>query len=130
MGFLGLLSNVNFNVSQGSTASGVDLLVSSSLIFYNNVSSITKSGPGEMVLSGTSSYTGGTNVNDGTLIVTNSGGIADGTSLNVGDPSLLSLLPAPAVPAAAVLPVPEPGTLALMAVAAIAGLGFWRRRVR
>jgi autotransporter-associated beta strand protein len=138
VGKLGLLSNVSFNVSQGSTASGVDLRVTSALNKYINVSSVTKSGPGEMVLSGTSSYDGGTNVVGGTLIVTNIGGIADGTSLNVGDPSLLSLLPAPIVPAppasgypaaAAVSPVPEPGTLALLAAAAIAaGCGAWRRR--
>ncbi len=131
---LGLLSNVNFDVSQGSTATGVDLLVTSDLNYYNNVSSVTKSGPGEMVLSGTSSYTGGTNVIGGTLIVTNNEGIADGTSLNVGDPSYFTAIaPAAAVHGqspAAVTAVPEPGTLLLLLAAVASAAACLRGRRR
>jgi fibronectin-binding autotransporter adhesin len=74
---LGLLSNINFNVSRGTTASGVDLTVASSLNYYNQVSSVTKSGPGLMVLTGpdtgggptsTSSFEGSLVVNGGTLV--------------------------------------------------------------
>jgi hypothetical protein len=75
---------------------------------------------------------GGTTVLNGTLIATNNEAIADGSSLAVGDPSLLGLLPSAPVAApvasAAVAPVPEPGTLVLLAASAIAGIGFWRKK--
>jgi hypothetical protein len=77
---------------------------------------------------------GGTTVNNGTLIATNANAIADGTNLSVGDPTLLSMLPAPVIPAATaasaspVAPVPEPGTLALLA--AIVGSAAVHRRMR
>jgi autotransporter-associated beta strand protein len=92
------------------------------------------SGSGTLVLTGTNAYTGGTTVTgDGTLIVTNNEAIADGTSLAVGDPSLLALLPAAGVPApvaaATVTAVPEPGTLALLSVGAMAA-GWSIRRQR
>ena len=73
-------------------------------------------GSGTLTLSGSNSYTGGTFVDSGTLIVMNPGAIADGTSLTVGD---AGAFPAPVVPAplagAAVVPVPEPGSLLLLA---------------
>ena len=47
--------------------------------------SLTMSGAGgTLILSGTNSYTGGTNADAGTLYVTDSQAIADGTSLTVG----------------------------------------------
>jgi autotransporter-associated beta strand protein len=86
---------------------------------------LDKTGAGTLTLTGTNTYTGGTTVNSGTLIVTNSQGIADGTNLYVGDPTLLSQLPAAVVPSpivssaavAAPAAVPEPGALALIAAA-------------
>jgi autotransporter-associated beta strand protein len=117
-----------YNVSAGSA--GVDLLVSGN-IFGSN--SLTKTGVGEMVLSGTNTYTGGTTVNNGTLVATDSQAFADGSNLSVGNPTLLSQLPEAIVPssaapaaASAVTPVPEPGTLAL-AAAVLAGLACYRR---
>lgn len=77
---------------------------------------------GSLTLSGTNSYTGGTTVSgDGTLIIANYEGLADNSSLIVGDASLFGFVtPAAAgyqiesVPSAAA-PVPEPGALAIAA---------------
>jgi autotransporter-associated beta strand protein len=78
---------------------------------------------GTLTLSGTNTLQGGTTVDGtGTLILTNSEAIADGTSLLVGDASAFSQvepaarLTAPA--AATISAVPEPGTLGLLAIAA------------
>ncbi len=80
-------------------------------------------GSSTLTLTGTNGYSGGTTVaDDTTLIATNPGAFADGSSLTVGD---ASQFPAPIVPSSvvvgqsAVSAVPEPGTLALFAL----GLG-------
>ena len=52
--------------------------------------SLVLDGPGTQVLSGTNTYQGGTTVLEGTLILADNEAIAAGTSLIVGDPSLLS----------------------------------------
>jgi autotransporter-associated beta strand protein len=89
-----------------------------------------QNGAGMLVLSGTNTYSGGTFVDSGTLIATNAGAIADGTSLTVGDASAFAAAIVPA-PLAASASVPEPGALALL----IFGMGgvalarhFRRRR--
>jgi fibronectin-binding autotransporter adhesin len=75
-------------------------------------------GTGTLVLSGTNTYGGGTVVLDGTLVVTNNEGLADGSSLFVGDPSLFAVA-APAIQVTGnVRAVPEPSALALLAAAA------------
>jgi autotransporter-associated beta strand protein len=93
---------------------------------------LTKVGVGTLTLSGTSSYLRGTTVNDWALIATNSYAIADWTNLYVGDPGMLGMLPAAVVPSqspvvssAAVAPVPEPGTLLLLA-AVLGSAAVWR----
>jgi autotransporter-associated beta strand protein len=107
--------------------------------FYGAYLSLNKVGSGTLTLSGTNTYLGGTTVENGTLVVTDQGAIADGTSLAVGDPSLLSQFEAPIVPAPAiaagaattsVTSVPEPSTLALVAgfLGAAAASRCWRRR--
>ena len=88
---------------------------------------LTKVGSGTLTLSGTNSYGGGTIVENGTLIATNNEAIADGTSLTVGDPTLFL---APTVPmhAAAISPVPEPGTSAIVAAVLASAIVYRRFR--
>ena len=97
-------------------------------------------GSGQLVLSGTNSYGGGTNVNAGTMYVTNSSALPPESNLSVGaggtfvfDPNG----PAPTVAtssashaASAVEAVPEPGTLALLLAGLAVGFGVWSRRKR
>jgi autotransporter-associated beta strand protein len=92
---------------------------------------LTKLGTGSLVLTASNTYTGGTTVSGGTLIVTHPWGLADGSSLTIGNP--LAFAAAPTVPstastAGAAAAVPEPGTLALLAAVATAGWTVWRRR--
>ncbi len=93
----------------------------------NGSGSVTGLGTGAVTLSGTNDYQGGTFVESGTLIAANNEAIGDGTNLFVGNPSNLALFggviplqastSAPTATAAA--PVPEPATLALLAIGAI-----------
>ena len=91
-------------------------------------------GSSTLTLTGTNGYSGGTTVADNTtLIATNAGAFADGSSLTVGD---ASQFPAPIVPSpvvggqSAVAPVPEPGTLALLAFGLGGAAIAFRRRGR
>ena len=78
-----------------------------------------------MVLSGTNMFDGGTVVEAGTLVVDNSAALADGSDFIVGDSSLFSpftgspvVVGGPQEADLPVAPVPEPGTLALLAMGA------------
>ena len=68
-----------FNVAPGTTASGIDLLVSGNignLHTYNNpsnVESLSKTGSGLLVLSGSNTYNGTTTISAGTLQIGNGG---------------------------------------------------------
>jgi autotransporter-associated beta strand protein len=98
----------------------------------NGSGSLSMIGSGMLTLSGNNTYSGGTTVSNGTLILTTNAAIADGTSLTVGNPapfSPASVVPAPAA-VAAIAPVPEPGTFALLTVAAFGGVGICRRKRR
>jgi autotransporter-associated beta strand protein len=144
-GLFNNLDNVTFNDS-GSTSGAVTLngalqpgsvtlsmTSAASAYAFSGTGSITgntslvMNGVGTLTLSNTNSYTGGTFVEGGKLIVTSRWAIADGTNLYVGRPGSLF---APVVPAPGSLdvaaPVPEPATWALLA----AGIGclFLRRR--
>ena len=104
---------------------------------------LTGDGSGQLVLGGVNSYTGGTYVEQGTLIANDNGAIPDQSGLIVGaggtflfDPTLTgsalnaASLGRPLVgPASQVNPVPEPAALTLLAAAGIvAAAAAWRRK--
>lgn len=78
-------------------------------------------GTGELVLSGTNTYGGGTNVEAGTLVVTDPASLLDGGDVEVGAAaaSAFGAGDTPA-PAASATTVPEPSSLALLGLSAIA----------
>ncbi len=99
----------------------------------NNLSLTLSASNGTLILSGSDNYTGGTIVDAGTLIATASDAIPYGTSLNVGadgtvkfDSSQAVAGPITSSAASQTTAVPEPGTLALLAVA-ICGAAVYRR---
>ena len=87
--------------------------------------SLTLSGDGTatLMLSGTNTYTGGTLVAAGTLVVMDSAALADGTSLTVGAGGTAAFAaattpdeaPSGGATPGAIAAVPEPATLALLA---------------
>jgi autotransporter-associated beta strand protein len=90
------------------------------------------SGPGTLILGGSNTFTGSLDVNEGTVVLNGANALAAGSSLLIGSTSsLTSLLSAQSIPASPpspvnLAPVPEPGSLSLLAAAVIAVLGFWR----
>jgi autotransporter-associated beta strand protein len=96
------------------------------LLDGSGTTALTKTGSGTLLLSGTDSYHGETTVLSGKLIAGNVGVLPDDGNLTVGSASYF----APVVPAvSAAVAVPEPGTLALIAVTGIGLLGYvWPRR--
>jgi autotransporter-associated beta strand protein len=101
-----------------NTAYLVAPLAADLIVFSGNLSgsgAVTKLGAGTVVLSGTNTYLGGTNVPEGTLIISSSAAVCDGTDLSVG--AAAEAMFAPTVPGEqAAIAVPEPSTLALLAV--------------
>jgi autotransporter-associated beta strand protein len=98
---------------------------------------IIKDGLGTLILSGSDNYTGGTTVDAGTLVLASDTALPDGTSLTVGAGGALIFDSSQAVPGPITLaavsqinPVPEPGTLALLAAGSAVGLAAWQRRRR
>ncbi len=101
---------------------------------------LLKTGSGQLILSGSNNYSGGTIVDSGILLVTNSSALADGSSLTVGAGaeflfgSLMAAAPVAnsqpfAASPGAVATVPEPGTSALLGVAGIvAAAAAWQGR--
>jgi fibronectin-binding autotransporter adhesin len=72
---------------------------------------------GSLTLAGINTYSGGTSVESGTLILAAPTALADGSSLTVGEGASAIFSPVAAAPAVAA--VPEPGALVLLAV------GLW-----
>ena len=120
-----------------SNAALVALNPADQLVLSGNLGgagSVTKLGAGTVVLDGSDSYTGGTDVAGGTLIATSSQSLPDGGRLTVGagatlifDPSVSgSPVNSSNIAVATVSPVPEPGTLILLTVA-VCGTAAYRR---
>ena len=100
---------------------------------------LTGDGSGQLVLSGTNSYGGGTNVNAGTMYVTNSSALPPATNLAVAaggtfvfDPNgpEANVATLASHPTIAVEAVPEPGTVSLLSGGMVMGFGVWQRRKR
>ncbi len=121
-------SNLSVSASPGS-----DLTIAAAISESGGSCSLTLSGGGELILSGSNSYTGGTTVDAGVLIVTNNEALADGSSLTVGNASLFQAPVAPSLTvssAPAITTVPEPGSLALFTTAVCGAAVYQRLRSR
>ena len=92
---------------------------------------LTVVGGGELILSGSDSYSGGTEVEAGTLVAMSSASLPGGSSLTIGADatSIFDLASARAPAALTISAVPEPATLTLLLGAgAVALIGWgWRR---
>jgi autotransporter-associated beta strand protein len=113
-----VMPNANLTLTLAGNLSGTGQLI--------------ETGSGKLVLSGSNTYSGGTDVYSGTLEVINSNALANGTNLTIdaGDKFIFPNSVAEA-PAATVNAVPEPGTLALLSMAGIiaAAAACRRRRI-
>jgi fibronectin-binding autotransporter adhesin len=108
---------------------GTQLIIGGNIGATNGSQSLTLSDAGILELSGINTNSGGTNILAGTLVLDTSTALADGSSLTVGRgaSSLFAPVAGPAdtmyswsaAASAEVVAVPEPGTLALLAVAAL-----------
>ncbi len=80
-------NNLTFNVAQGTTSDGVDLLVTGNIISTGQGDSqggIIKTGSGTIVLAGNNTYTGATSVNAGNLYVNGSLSTSSAVSVAAG----------------------------------------------
>ena len=125
-----LADSLNVSVSADST-----LTLSGGISENISGMSLTLDGGGLLILSGTNTYNGGTTVDDGTLIATNNDSLPVGGSLTVGTDGTVifgsSAIVVSSTFASATLqisPVPEPGTLAILAVAIVGFLLKCRTR--
>ena len=123
------LSSVSYvltgnTLNLANSGSGAILTISGSQEIDSQIAgseSLTMQGSGQLILSNSAdSYTGGTVVESGTLIVATAGALPDGSSLTVGaggtfifDPSVSAGPAIMAHDAGSVNPVPEPSTLSL-----------------
>ena len=129
-----LLSSNSGGFSSGSIF-GFDTSGGSLTYDANIVGSIglDKLGGYALILSGSNTYSGGTVVEAGTLILDSGAAIGTGTCLIVGAnaSSIFNAAAADLPEASTISPVPEPSTWSLFAAALIAGLliGYQRRPV-
>jgi autotransporter-associated beta strand protein len=109
------------------------------LTFGGNISgsgAMTLAGSGELILTGNNNtFSGGLDVQGGILEVQQPGGLMDGLNITIGDPSLFGGSFSPITPASSTegtnfSAVPEPGSVAIIAVSGgfVWMLGRSRRR--
>jgi autotransporter-associated beta strand protein len=120
-----------------TAGSGDSLTISGDLSDGTGSRGIEKNGAGTLILSGSNTYTGGTTVAAGTLVVDSRAAIADGSNLTIGTEASLffgastlaaeTVLPQ-AAPLTGTSAVPEPGTLAIIVFGAAAAVVARRRR--
>jgi autotransporter-associated beta strand protein len=136
-------SAATISVNDGTHAINVPAVLASNLVVtstsstpwtlrFGTASSITDNGAGYsltmsasngvLILSGSNTYTGGTFVDAGTLIVTSSDAIADGTAL-ILSANASTIFGGAAMSQTAA--VPEPSTLALLSIA-VCGVAIYR----
>ncbi len=124
------------SIAGGSNAPVISLASSSSVSVGTNVTltiaskvgnpqtgatALIKTGLGTLVLSGSDSYMGGTQVESGTLVLDGAASLLAGSSLSIGNNNGAgAVFMPPATSQATAAPVPEPGTVTLLAIAAIA----------
>jgi autotransporter-associated beta strand protein len=133
-------------IGGGATTAATATIPAANLVNNVNTGGVLKTGLGTLTLSGLNTYAGDTYVNQGALTLTNplntplaTVGVASGSTLTVpsivadslvigGGPFVLgSVVDAPVVANASV--VPEPGTLVLLAMAGLGALlAAWRRK--
>jgi len=121
------------NLSVSASSGGI-LTIAGAIRESGSGRSLTLSGNGDLILSGSNNYTGGTFVTAGTLDVTSNRSLPTGSSLTVGaggtlvfDPSMAG---SPVVSSASTVAVPEPGTLALLTAAICGAIVCQRMRSR
>ena len=124
-----------------TSGSGDSLSIAGDIINGTAAHGIVKDGLGTLILSGSDTYTGGTSVVAGTLILASGAALPDGTSLTVAAGGTLVFDPSAALASAAggqslaaspgpsSTVVPEPGTPVLLVTGALlATCAAWRRK--
>ncbi len=124
-----------------TSGSGDSLSIAGDIVNGTVAHGIIKDGLGTLILSGSDTYTGGTSVVAGTLILASGAALPDGTSLTVAAGGTLVFDPSAALASAAggqslaaspgpsSTVVPEPGTPVLLVTGALlATCAAWRRK--
>ncbi len=114
----------------GTTAWTLSFGTASSITDDGRGYSLTMNGTGgTLILSGSDTYSGGTNIDAGRLIITNNAALPDGSSLTVGSGGTLIFDPslAGAATVSTLSAVPEPGSVLVLGVGAIGLLAYARR---
>jgi autotransporter-associated beta strand protein len=121
--------SLNSDVLVTTTASSDSVTIAGNISNGAAVHGLEKEGSGTLMLYGSNTYTGGTTVAAGTLVVGSRAAIADGSNLTVGaEGAMFFAATAQAAPLTGRSAVPEPGTLAIVLTGAAAAVVSRLRR--